>query len=1313
MNKRIFTYTAMALLLGACADDDFRLPNGLGEDGSIELTLAVPSMNTVSTRATNEDDINTLKLLIFDSNDKLKQIIDKEDLSLSVSGTGTDKRYSVKAKIDAEIRGESDLNFYFIANYPSEITLEKEQDLALFTTWGDSEMRYNTPTGANHIRMSGHATLAELAGNNSVAMKRNSAKITVSDKNPLADDAQAYTFNVYGTASSALLFSGAMTNTKDGMKAHYGEATVANVGMLSAADDIPEPMAADIEALYVHPTRNDIDSQIRPFVIIQAPFEGTEYYYRVDFRTAEKDETGNITKLNELDITANHWYQFIVEEVTGKGATTDVEAAKAPSSLISVEIKDYTPVTFNMVTDGSRELGVNHELVYTGSSTDADPTSNLYVKLYSPDDSDYPDMSVEAFSKLLSLSDDWISIASVAEADAENEKDLPGFDGKGRVYRVAIQFNQTSAPGTLEGEILVNWKGLSREVPVIWKRDFDATELCDVKLYMKQGPDAARVEVASDYWTFLKESVEGVSAEANMGTARNEGLHFPLMYGEMESLWEYEYEVTYKAFASKTYDYKIFSRGTIINTEFTVGSTTGTEISGSNHTGNLVVTVKKPTNSWLYTYGEMVLAIAEPGTEDWKEYPLDLYHTGFFHDHAQTDTHRVGGNTGNKYYYYEVLGDGNGNYWLDRNLGAVSAGYCVYDSNGNVYATDGEASEGASAGGYYRVADNNDGATPAMYENLCPPGFQIPRQEIWNSVRNSDKFVKTFTGAYYNGYLISENGRRIHFPKVRYYGADDSMSGEARAGYYWSSTASTGFEKEQVGRWLEGFVVSGSVTSYLSCPVNVTTGTKGFAMNVRCVNKTSDSGNSYRINFSVAGATHVYIYNEVNGVRTAAYTWPGKAIGDYNTMTADQYMSFVYDSPTTPADQWYVIFNYKDANGQIHTFSKNLGHTTDKPSSELEGWKVKGEKFSDDLISTTGGKWNISHPTDDSASLSYSNGIATDADVDKYTYRIYWPYATDSNQWNGLYVSGSNGNTLTFGGSSYSSFPNEQNTTNAKYKFYSESFAFIEFDVLRKPLEGNITVQQRRGNGQVGNVTRSISVAKFEQVPGSKVYELTLDSGFTTATEGTPGYFFVYFYDLEGWNEDLTLNYGGSIPGVKLTAYWPVLYRFTVNGVNTSASIRIQGTTSGHSITASSSGLSVYGSNQIDGSYYNNGATNGGRNAVKPAQITTLGSGQIRVAVKQDDMFSSWNSMYVYDWGGTNPATGAASKAMTKLTVGTQNYFYRDIYSNATGFLLTNGAFGDQGGIQTNDIKPTTGTVGSLYKPGKLLQQWDFPLSIK
>lgn len=1282
MIKRLFIYTAAALLLGACADEDFRLPNGVGEDGTLNVKLSVPELQSERTRA-NEWDITSMKVLVFDSNDVLKQISPNIADDLEELGN---HEYNLKLNIDAEIRSESNLKFYFLANYPTEVEIEKEQSLSDFKNFSSTTLVCNTPTSADqHLRMSGMSDLTSLVkGDNSVQLKRNSAKITVTDVDP--EDGGAinyYSFQAYGTAEHALTLAGCFDNL-------LGDAVEPTFG-------IPfEPIQSSQDnSVYVHPTKNDIDSRIRPFVIIGAPYEGNNYYYRVDFRRKNSDG-----RVEDLNLVANHWYKFIVTSVTGKGCETLGEAAVAPSSLIMVDIKDVTPVSYNMVTDGSRELGVNHELVYDGAPGG---TADLFLKLYSPNADDYPAATVESFNNILEFSDTWLSVKSVAEA-SENEAGAIRNDEK--VYKVSVEFSTTSSPGTLEGEVSVYWKGLTRVVPVTWKREFNGNDLCDVKLtitgYNADGT-AINPIVISDYWSFLKNDVAGVSAEANGGVTREEGLHFPVMYGESGKLWQYQYVVTYKAFAGiGEYDYRISSRGSIVNTMFKVGDGSAAAQVNGTTSGNLVVTVTKPTNSWLYTYGEMVLEVSEKGKNKWSEYPIDLYHTGFFHDHnlelngenSSSAKYRADSQpAGSKHwYYYEVLGDDEGNYWLDRNLGAESAGFCSLNSSGDVYTGKKEA-----LGGYYRVALYTKGGNPQMYAGVCPPGFQIPRTEIWNTVRNSSKFVKTETDTY----LTAANGKRIYFPKARYYDVNNQPCGESRSGYYWSSTPSVGFEKDEIGNWLESLLISGSISSYLATRVEGKDGSNGWALSVRCVNSTSDSGNMNRIYFSVEGATHVFLYNTNGGKRTAATTWPGKAIGDFSTVKEDRSISFVYDSPTTPAEDWYVIFNYKDKDGKIHTFS-NDGNggtitSTNMNVDALKGWKVKGDvkvpatSGSDPVVTNVGGYWKVAGFKTDNASVSFATGNVL-GEMVRYKYRIFWPYSDD---WNGLVIQKGS---YSFGDRKYSSFPEEQTATNAKYWRYSDSFAVMEFEVSVKLSADKWTVEKMTGNQQYGGTQLSFTFPTEKDSDG--YYTYTMDDTFTgtPGKAGMPDYFFVYCYDLEGWGDiNMTTNVNSTVTKKKLHDYWPALYQFKMSENNNITQFTFTG--NNKSITAQRNGLDIYGA--LDGSYFNNGNSSGGRGDIIPSKVSQPANSQRRIAVRQ---ISNWGNIYIYDWGGSNSASSANSKKMTQLSTNNKNYYYYDISSNASGFLFTDGSFttNDSKQHQTTDIKD----VGSKWVEGKLVDDW-------
>lgn len=224
--------------------------------------------------------------------------------------------------------------------------------------------------------------------------------------------------------------------------------------------------------------------------------------------------------------------------------------------------------------------------------------------------------------------------------------------------------------------------------------------------------------------------------------------------------------------------------------------------------------------------------------------------------------------------------------------------------------------------------------------------------------------------------------KTVYFPKCLYYGVNNELLGESRAGYYWTKTASTGTEKEEIGAWLKCLMISGTATSYINgevvCPnVNkipdgVRAASKGYAMNVRCVNKTSKTDEVSKVNFFVEGATHVYLYVEdkTTKQRTAVTTWPGKPIGNFNT--ADQLFNFLYESTSSRPEEFYVIFNYKGSNGQIHSFSKNNGnpnvclYSTDKDPNELIGWKVTGDDAPDfsnygngTVMTKLGGYWHF------------------------------------------------------------------------------------------------------------------------------------------------------------------------------------------------------------------------------------------------------------------------------------------------------------------------------------------------------------------
>ena len=65
MLKRLTAYSTIALALCACSDEAYILPNGIGEDGSLDIRLAVPQMQQVATRATDEYAVSNLTMLVL------------------------------------------------------------------------------------------------------------------------------------------------------------------------------------------------------------------------------------------------------------------------------------------------------------------------------------------------------------------------------------------------------------------------------------------------------------------------------------------------------------------------------------------------------------------------------------------------------------------------------------------------------------------------------------------------------------------------------------------------------------------------------------------------------------------------------------------------------------------------------------------------------------------------------------------------------------------------------------------------------------------------------------------------------------------------------------------------------------------------------------------------------------------------------------------------------------------------------------------------------------------------------------------------
>ncbi|MBD5337642.1 MAG: hypothetical protein HDR98_00780 [Bacteroides sp.] len=989
MIKKLFIYASALLALTACSDEDFSIPGSVDSNGIVTMNLSVADMTTVPTRAADPDAVKDLTILVLDDNGSIAQVVPFTGSEMPEFNNGS---AVITFTLDKELRGK--VNTLTLAAVANNKAVNTGIEFAVNDDYAEkssTSFEFN-PTTSDYITMTGDVKLSDVI------------------------NGDASCIPLYRTVAKV---SAMMATETDGK---YTEGDVLNSGVFGAAEDVRLDrvpcngkfiLPADNSTLsaggeLVNPTSKDSD---RAYVIVQAPYDGSDYYYRVNFEKIEGE--GATQKVVPMSVEANHEYKVYVIEVKDKGYATPAEAAKNPVSKLETEIIDVYPQSYNMITDGIRELGVSDVVIFDGSnSTTADnwdQTKSFYVKLYTPNDEEY---KFEAAN--IDIECDWLEVVKVNPPVAGSNPDInAGQSFHGKAYEVMLKLKETKEPGTLETNITIRWQGLTRPVKVVYARDFSASDLISsAKLLMKDGTGAIQVTV-DDYFAFLGGNATGgmrlygVATGETGDSIRNEGLHFPVMYGEDGARWTYEYQLSYKApIEGEAYQWEfdtplIYSdNGGRQMTDITVSPKNGTAAAGEG----ITVTVTCSNTDYNYQVGQLRLKVTSANLAKPIYLPIDIYHTGFFH-RTNTKYLEKSASTAqnNEFCYYEVLKSKVGKFWLDRNLGAHTNQMYIETSSGSAYFPENQKLNG---GEYYHGCHwgeqlTNDYTQAQAYTDLCPPGWDIPNKATWATLRSNSDFRTSQIGSYYDASLAMEGGRRIYFPKVGYY-EGTSRRGTSRAGYYWTTTPADGLEKEEIMKWMQIFVLEGTNPSFERASADESASNlSGASMSVRCIHKSSMvTEQQYRTYFNVSGATHVYLYTEVDGNRTAATNWPGQAIGNWQTMTMNmddpllgQQFYLDYTSATAKPQDLYVIFNYVDEHGQIHTMSRrtmygntdsSVRHTIGTSPTQLYGWKVVGDSY-DGKTTGLGGHWGFAFDDTNNVVGAY-NTTPTKAK----TYKIQW-----------------------------------------------------------------------------------------------------------------------------------------------------------------------------------------------------------------------------------------------------------------------------------------------------------------------------------
>lgn len=929
------------LLLAGCSDDFERdYPSGIPADGILNLQFGITPMKTVTTRSDSE--IGSVDMYVYVGT-ALKQQVSLE----------LDENYKASVLLNSDVtEAGANPKFYFVAN-PTAIT----GAVTTPTNIGNATVAAITNEDNQLTMSSKELSLAQVVGNGvKVPLVHNSAKITVNQANKTGNtgvdsldytSGSAYEFTPYVDVENSFLLAGGL-NKRSNPEGNKTFASLNNATFSAAEQFVPAVINTGNEAN-------------KSFVVVKALFsgDGKTYFYRLDFQQKVAKANTNPVEYTTrpIDVNPNHHYKFLIKSVTGVGYSTPEEASANPTPLIDYQVHDHSPVIFNMISDGSRFLGVQKEI--TNEDATVGSTKDVYVKLFSSSsDSEMTELAnSDDWDKYFSFSASWLSVEGVTEADSdeliyESEEDETGMNvwgdegttsdpnHKGKLYKVTLKFNNTFDPGTLNATMTVNWRGLSRQVDVKWIRKFNPSTLfnpvVELKIFNRYETNWSRSDhqvYSKDYFEdFLEKKTAGTDAVANNGHNRADGLHFPMPYGDGDTKWCYLYKLVVNSGLASSFTWDVSTTG--VNGLEIIKPDTRNSSSEANRTFYIVRTNGK--DDFKYETGQLILTITPSGGKPVEYSNVKLYHTGFFHIDDRTSVSYIKSPLVGKYLYYEVFESGSGNnveHWLDRNIGATSAQMHI---EGGINNPD--------ARGYYMVAAQGDSYhTPIMYTDACPPGYEVPSQNQWRNLEKDSKFDIEQIGAYYLPTYRVDATRLVYFPKSKYY-SGDSFIGEERAGYYWTRTIASGMEKDQIGNWLKVMNFAGTASSFVNGQLGAGA---TYYMSLRAVAKSgNDDGRPEKFFFQVKGATHVFLYvDNGDGTRTSATDWPGQAIGNYETVENGQIFEYSYETTTADLNKIKVIFNYVAKNGQIFTFSKNsfseggTTHTNIRPK-DAQGWYV-------------------------------------------------------------------------------------------------------------------------------------------------------------------------------------------------------------------------------------------------------------------------------------------------------------------------------------------------------------------------------------
>ena len=975
----------MSFTLFSCRDE-IRLRGNDAEvsPGWLQLNMSVDAPEIIKTRG-NENSVNSIDILFYENGELIKNY---HTNTISISEKGI---VSARFPMYSEIENLSeDTDVIVIAN--KEIIDDLNLDELESLTYDE--------INPESIVMSWRGYKADITDNklgspeSPISLVRSVSKIKILNS---SSDFRLTGFELYNAASKGYVLAAQLENDN-----------------IIASTETPDISESPESSVYCFPTQAG-----HAYLLIKGEYQGESSWYKIGIKSEGKD----------LDLMPNHLYDVQILSVKGHGHSSSENSDFWSFNDEEVEYKilDQTGGVLSMVSDGYRELGTTRELTIEGSRKNL--TGNVFeVRLACIEEISensgtnvecihYPNLTNisitsrshkedENYSVEIVEGSGWFELDKVEIVEDESSSlSDNGVSISGKTLKYSLKLSSIVSGGELKALIKVCWQGLTREIPVFYKSDFSLSKIVNYDVMVLHDED--NVHEIESYINLLEGkkssyhrkingveendvkvvSLTGLRKEDMEGKIRDEGFHFPLMYGnpgnpywaehqlslfsQLNSIEDYNYfKVDVKSDKPEVWseDKLIISTGFQYKTENRFSSWIEREekvVRGERQKmiseGSLLLDLKRANYSngsftgikddYEYSTAQLIVTLYKDENDyEGVDFSITLYHTGFFHFVEDKNTQTQG-----TFYYYEVIPMGNDNqgkqiYWLDRNMGSTHALDYVDFGNGTTL--------GEKGGLYYSVVKkNNEGNIEISDEQICPPGYHVPNVTEWNYMMQDPNFVNDpmvwNANTYFTTYYQSPVGN-IYFPKGRYARPRDmnpdvpdltypeATAGDVATGYYWTRSI-TEAGKLQAYKFYDGkaSLFDGDIENdwmYLRCVAGVTPSEESMSS----------------INFNVKGATHVFLYTLGNQAdKQGLFAYPGKEIArarevrnlDFsnpeNIENDDNCIKFSYLS-VIPESELYVLFVYKDENGKVILLSSNKADTL----GGAEGWRVKnGGKY--------------------------------------------------------------------------------------------------------------------------------------------------------------------------------------------------------------------------------------------------------------------------------------------------------------------------------------------------------------------------------